>query len=246
MTVSPLILPWLAVGTPLGACVGSFLGTAARRAAAGEEFLSGRSRCDACGVSLSYAATIPLASFLIRRGRCEHCNGAIALTHPGAELAGALVVGLSVLFAPPSLWGPLIAVGWLLVFLAVYDLATLRLPDAGSGMIAAGGLLIAAWRGDLEPQLLVGTVVLVVLLGVTRAFAAARGRVGLGGGDVKLLAALATWTGATLTPVALVLAASAALVWMATQGTLRTQARLAFGPFIAAAFWPVILGRLAA
>jgi len=240
-------LPLLAgFGFLIGACAGSFVATSALRSTAGLDAMSGRSRCDACAVQLSYFATLPIASFIARRGRCANCQARIALAHPVAEVAGGLVVATTMLLAPAEIWIPSIVLGLLLVYLATYDGAILRLPDWATLAVGAGGLFVSAWRGELISSTLTATLTLASLTLAVRGLELVRRHQVFGGGDVKLLTALGFWAGPTLMPIGLVLAACAALAWMASRGRLQSGDRLAFGPFIAAAFWPIVLGRLSA
>ena len=73
----------------VGACAGSFAATAAVRMTRQEAFIAGRSHCDHCGVELGMASTVPVLSFVMRRGACGACGGRIDLSHPIGEVAGA-------------------------------------------------------------------------------------------------------------------------------------------------------------
>ena len=73
-----------------------------------------------------------------------------------------------------------------------------------------------------------------------------RDRDGLGLGDVKLAAVAGAWLGAPATPIAIELAALAAIVaYLARQRRkgrpLRSTARLPFGAFFAPAIWIVCI-----
>ncbi len=64
-----------------------------------------------------------------------------------------------------------------------------------------------------------------------------RGRVGLGLGDAKLLAAGGAWLGVALLPDVLLVSALAGLCWAVG----RRRSRIAFGPFLAGGIWVVWL-----
>lgn len=223
-----LVLPVAVAGTVLG----SFTATAAIRYARGEGFLGGRSHCDECGATLGFAATVPLASYVGFGGAARCCRGRIDPLHPAGELAG-LVIALAAA-APGDLTRDLLVagVGFCLLALTLIDLRTSRLPDPLVAATAVGGLLLSALAG--VERLLAGVVAagtaFLILEALRRAFLRFRGRGGLGGGDVKLLAALGLWLGA-MTPLALALAALLGLLQVTV---LRPKdGRIAFGPALA-------------
>ena len=242
LAASPLVAT---LAFAVGAVGASFACTAAVRSLKGESAILGRSCCDACCVELTLAATVPIVSFLVRRGRCARCNGAIPLVHPASELAGGLAMSLMVLLAPSTVWTPLAVAAMLLVYAGVVDLRSLRIPDVAVLGVAISGGLAASSSGGLGEALATAGVTGGVLTLVAMIFGKMRGQPGLGFGDVKLLAALSIWTGPSLTPIALVLSCAAALAWIRLAPGDRPDRRVPFGPFIAAAFWPFALGRLA-
>src|SRR5690349_21177897 len=63
MTAAPVLVETALLAT-LGACLGSFAATAALRFSRAEPFIAGRSHCDACGMRLGFAATLPLVSYV--------------------------------------------------------------------------------------------------------------------------------------------------------------------------------------
>ena len=86
MVITAYLCLWLAV---LGAVLGSFLDCAVSRRAAGEPWHRGRSRCISCGHPLGARDLVPVASYLLRRGRCRFCGRKIPAECLLAELAGA-------------------------------------------------------------------------------------------------------------------------------------------------------------
>ena len=230
-----IIVPFLWAGAvALGACVGSFIATAAMRGVRGEGFLAGRSHCDACGQPLSFGQTIPVLSYVALRGACADCRSPISRLHPAAEVAG-VAIAAGAMLQPGVPQALLVAtLGATLLATALIDSRTQRLPDALTLIIAlaAGSLAWIKGEDQLWFGLAAAILAFVILEGLRRVFLWRRGESGLGVGDVKLVAALALWLG-PLTPFALALASLAGLAWFAA---FRPAAkRLAFGPFIAAA-----------
>lgn len=72
-----------------GSCFGSFLHVCLSRSG----WLTGRSRCDACGYTLKFFDLIPIFSYLFLRGKCRKCKAKISLSHFVSEI----MMGLSFL-----------------------------------------------------------------------------------------------------------------------------------------------------
>ena len=69
-----LILLWL---VPMGAAMGSFINCMADRIPRGVSLRKPPSYCDSCHTTLTPPELVPLASWLIQRGRCKHCGAGI-------------------------------------------------------------------------------------------------------------------------------------------------------------------------
>ena len=190
--------PAVGLAAVAGLALGSFAVTSGLRLSQGQLALAGRSRCDGCGRTLGFAETVPLLSFLQRRGVCATCRARIDPTHLAGEVGGALVIVTSLL-AGDALRGALLAVlGLILIATVTVDWKAKRLPDAFSLLLAALGASLA-WLRSPEALLTGGIAALtaLLLLGGLRWLTRGRGgEPGLGLGDVKLVAALALWLGA--------------------------------------------------
>ena len=80
----------------VGMMVGSFINLAADRLPRGESVVAPRSHCRSCGRVLNLVDLIPVAGYLIRRGRCATCGVSIGLSSPAIELLCGVLVLLSV------------------------------------------------------------------------------------------------------------------------------------------------------
>lgn len=237
----------------LGAIVGSFIGAALVRLPQGESVATGRSRCDGCGRALASRELVPVASFLVQRGRCRHCDTRIDPWQFAAELSGAVVAVAGVLFARDQVFFALgLVLGWQLLLLGLLDLRHLWLPDRLVVLLAASGLVPAALAGASDIRLLAGPALgaalgFALLWLPARLYRSWRGRDGLGAGDPKLLAAIGVWLG-PLGVVETLLGAS--LIGLAAAGAIALSGRaiglrsaLPFGSCLALAGFAVYLAQ---
>ena len=204
------------------------------------------SRCPHCGTPLRWRENIPLLSYLLQRGRCRHCDAALSRQYPLVELAAAAVALITLAVLGPG--GEAVAVtglAWAFLALTAIDLREQLLPDAITLPALWIGLLLAvAGFGPTPADAIVGAVMGYGLLWlVANGYRWYSGRIGMGGGDLKLLAVIGAWAGWQLLPLALLLAAvPAALVGIALllAGRHRHTA-IPFGPYLALGGWLVLL-----
>ncbi len=202
-----------------GLLLGSFLNVCIVRLPVGESVAWPRSHCRQCDRPIAGWDNIPVLSWLLLGASCRACGGRISWRYPAVELATCVLFVMCCLRFSPGL--P--AAGWallcfLLLGLAAMDAATLLLPDKftlpglGAGIVFAGltaGLRGGAWMPALRASgrsLLAAGVAAAVLLLIAGAYWLARRRMGMGLGDVKLLAMLAAWLGLSQTALVLFLA----------------------------------------
>jgi len=227
-----------------GLLAGSFLGLVSLRLPRDEAFVGGRSRCRGCDRPLEPWRLIPLLSYAVSRGRCTPCGAAISIRYPAMELAGAAIGVCAALTQPTSTAALLTALlGWQLLLIAVVDGEHFWLPDRLTLPLLATGLVAAATldRVSMVESLTGAAIGFGGLWLVARAYRAARGREGLGGGDPFLLAAGGAWTGWIGLPSVLLWSALAGLSVVAarrlTGGRVSGSDRLPFGVYLALGIW---------
>ncbi|MCQ8185050.1 prepilin peptidase [Parvularcula maris] len=246
---------WVLYGAALlvGALLGSFLNVVISRLprSAGLVEAEGRpsglayppSQCEACGRRLRPFDLIPVLSYILLRGRCRTCGAEIGIRHLLVEIGGSLLGVATVYLAPSAL--ALAAIGilfFMLLALTVIDAETGFLPDRLTLPLLALGLGFSFAPFTPSPvQSFIGALVggggLWLLAFAYRLF---RGREGLGGGDVKLVAAGGAWCGAVALPALLLIASVTGLLFALFQmvGGRKERAlsaELRFGPFLCAA-----------
>lgn len=226
---------WLAVS---GAVAGSFLHCAASRWAAGDPHpFQGRSRCGSCGHTLGPRDLVPVFSFLLLRGRCRHCGARIPAGCLTAELAGAaafLCLGLR--FGWSLELGQWLVWAALLLALSLTDCFRRLIPDKLLLLLAANR---AAWflilgHGAREAlEAVIACAVPAALLALVLAMEKLMGREAMGGGDIKLLFALALYLSWAELLLTLLAGCLLGLAWAALTGGRKGTA-VPFGPFLAA------------
>ncbi len=75
----------------IGLALGSFITCITYRFSEGLTFLKGRSFCPNCKAQISWYDNIPVASFIVLRGKCRHCKKPISLRYPAIELTTAVL-----------------------------------------------------------------------------------------------------------------------------------------------------------
>jgi leader peptidase (prepilin peptidase)/N-methyltransferase len=154
----------LAFAFLFGANVGSFLNVVAHRVPLGLSVVRPRSRCPACRTPVRAIDNVPIVSWLLLRGRCRGCKGAISVRYPFVEaLVGllaayavhAIVLGSGRPFAEPEPWihaAAVFAVTAAMTAAALIDVDHRILPDA----ITIPGMWAAPVLAALVPELTLG------------------------------------------------------------------------------------------
>ncbi|MEL6883882.1 MAG: A24 family peptidase [Pseudomonadota bacterium] len=134
--------------------------------------------------------------------------------------------------------------GAMLGWICVVDIRQFRIPDAASLGLVACGLVLSLVSPVVTPGLAVigAAVGYATFAGLGAAFHLRTGQDGLGLGDAKLLAAAGAWLGLQDLPTLVGIAAISAL----TFALVTRQRRIAFGPWLSAAFWVIWVVRISA
>lgn len=215
-----------------GLALGSFLNVVAARVPLRRSIVSPASACMGCGEEIAWYDNIPLASWIVLRGRCRSCGASISARYPAVELVTALLLAGCV---------------W-------------KFGLTGSAAVAAFFCvaLVAVSATDIEHRIIPNRIVLpaaAIVLAANTAlhlspgwalaalgasgflFAAALAYPkGMGMGDVKLALLMGAALGKTVS-VAMMFGMVAALVpgiyLLARHGSAARKMRIPFGPFLA-------------
>jgi len=224
------------LAVPAGLIFGSFATVVAHRVPRQESFIAGRSRCPHCGATIAAYDNVPVVSWLMLRGRCRNCDGAIPARYPLTELAMAALFAATVAILGTDN-GTELALGLtfcaLLVVVTLTDVDRRVIPNAvlGAGAVAAVAIAGIGDPGSLPDRAIAagaaGGFLLLVALAYPR---------GMGMGDVKLAAVMGLYLGRAVAPGLVIGFAAGALVGLALIARLGASARkraVPFGPFLA-------------
>ena len=199
-----------------------------------------RSRCGSCGHQIRWYENVPVLSWIALRAKCSACKAPISVRYPLVEIAtGALFAFAGWKFGPTPTalcWCAALA---LLVSMALIDLDTKYLPDDLTYPLLWGGLLVAAlgWTIPLSAAVWGAVAGYGPLWLIAAGFALLMKRQGMGGGDLKLLAALGAWLGwQAILPIILIASVAGLCVNVPRMvlGKHQRHQQYPFGPFLAA------------
>ena len=202
-----------------------------------------RSACPKCGHALSAWENIPLLSFVVLGGKCRNCRTGISWQYPAVELITGLMFAACIWrFGATPAGGLGLVFSAMLVALSGIDLRTTYLPDQLTLPLLWIGLLASLTTVYVDPvsAILGASVGYLGLRGFSEAFTLVRGKVGMGGGDFKLMAALGAWCGIkALLPIILLSSLVGAIIgslWLLLKDKDR-DTQIPFGQYLAAAGW---------
>lgn len=170
-----------------GIIIGSFLNVCICRLPLKENIVTTRSHCTSCGGQLKWYDLIPLVSWLVLGGRCRQCKAKISVQYPIIEaLNGVLYLIVFWRFGVSIETVLYCLMASALLALSVIDFRTFEIPVGFNILIAVLGLVRVLTDLSNWSEYAIGffsvSVVLYIIYMLTK------GR-GIGGGDIKLMAA---------------------------------------------------------
>lgn len=223
-----------------GLIIGSFLNVLIYRIPRKESIILPRSHCVACGHELGILDLVPLASYLLLRGKCRYCGVKVSPLYPVVELITAIVFTVIFIKGGLTTWT---AVGFIFTAILIVgtftDITTGLIPDKLTYPGIIIGLLLSsftigfklAFFGSLGFAI---TYLLIVFIS----------RGGMGGGDVKLAAVIGAFLGPLNSFLVFIISALLAFIGvipLLISGTANRKTAIRFGPFLAIAAWVVFM-----
>lgn len=201
------------------------------------------SRCPKCHAPVKAWQNIPIVSYLMLGGKCGSCKTPISIRYPLIELLTGILFGVVAWQYGWTMaaFGGLILTA-LLIALTFIDADTQYLPDSLTLPLIWLGLLFNL-NGTFVP---LKSAVLGAVFGYMSLwllcfiYKLLTGKIGMGNGDFKLLAALGAWLGIGILPVLVFMAALIGLIG-AIIGRVAKGQYFAFGPSLAIAGWIILV-----
>ena len=223
----------------------------ALRPDSGERFnlIYPNSRCPHCENPIKPWQNIPIAGYLLLKGKCAGCGLAISPRYPIVEFVTAVLTLIVVLHFGVN-WAALAAcvLTWVLIALALIDYDTGFLPDDLTLPFLWFGLIVNFFNvfASFSSAFFGACAGYLVFWSVNQLFKLVTGKDGMGYGDFKLLAMLGAWLGAASLPLIIILSSfTGAVIGGALILLGRDRAKpIPFGPYLAIAGWiSLIWGR---
>ncbi|MBP2635079.1 MAG: Prepilin peptidase [Firmicutes bacterium] len=228
----------------LGLAVGSFLTTCIYRLPLQLSIVKPRSYCPFCRKQLASRDLVPVISLLLLRGRCRFCGEVLPRRYIYIELLTALIyLWCFFVFGSSLLSIKAMLLATFLIGITVIDLDYQLILDKVVIWLAGIGVFINLVTASLS---LTDIILAVVTGGGVFLLIAVITKGGMGGGDIKFVAALGIWLGLKLTLLTVLLSFFIGGLGSALLLLTRVKKRkdfIPFGPFIAVgAFLSMLYG----
>ncbi len=202
-----------------GIVIGSFLNVCITRIPEGVSIVTPQSRCPRCETPIKAYDNVPILGWLWLNGRCRSCGFPISPMYPLVELlTGMFFVACYLDFGTSPAMVKWLIFTCLLIVLTIIDLRVRLLPDLVTWPGFLVGLFLSArvppqdstasWLSltlfqRIPPSYLVGLLDglmgaafgSLLLWGAAALYKVARGREGMGFGDVKMMAMVGAYLG---------------------------------------------------
>ena len=229
----------------MGICIGSFLNVLIYRLPKGENVTTTNSHCMSCNHRLYAKDLFPLFSWIFLGGKCRYCKAKISMQYPIVEAINGIMYSLIFWFicdATPSLT----LVGYCLAFSAllvttVIDWRTMEIPDSMWITIFVGGAFTyidELIKEGFDAHCLIERVIGIFAASGILFILAVITKGGMGGGDIKLMAACGFLLGWKVVFLALVmggLIGTLYLIFMAIKNKGKVPRKVPFAPHLSLA-----------
>ncbi len=186
-----------AVAFVIGAVIGSFLNVCIYRIPHSISIITPPSHCPVCKSRIAFYDNIPILSYLILRGRCRHCKTKIPITYLLVEtISGITTLIIYARFGLNLESTSYLVLSYTLIIISFIDLKHYIVPDSLSVPLIALGLLSGLFQHMLVHSIIGALVGFASMLAIQFMGKALFKKEALGGGDVKLMAAIGAFIGA--------------------------------------------------
>ena len=216
-----------------GIVIGSFVNVLILRIPIKESVALTRSHCMTCGHVLSWYELIPLFSYLFLGGKCRHCKTHISAQYPIVEALNGILYVILYLACGIGIECILYCLcASALLALSVIDWRTHEIPIVFNIFILLLGLIRLVTDIGNWSQYVIGLFAVSGFLFLL--FLITKGR-GIGGGDIKLMAATGLLLGWQLNIIAFLLGCViGSIIHLSIMAIKKAGRELAFGPYLSA------------
>ena len=179
-----------------GLSFGSFANVCIYRLPRKEPVISSRSRCPSCNSKITAWDNVPIFSYFLLKGKCRQCAVAIPILYPVIEAGTAFLIILGFIkFGVSSKFFIFCIVGPALVIITAIDIKHKIIPNAITlpaivfGLVAGSYLL--GFKNSIIGLFMGGGIFLIT----SEIYYRIRGRIGIGGGDIKFISAVGALLG---------------------------------------------------
>ena len=180
----------------LGSIIGSFLNVVIYRLPRNLSIISPRSFCPECGEMIPLYRNIPIISYILQRGKCNHCSGNISICYPIVEIISAVTLLFTMQIIP---YPAAVLFYWMfvhLLVLSIIDQEWMQIPISILISMALGVVgYHLIWTADLTlplSGLIVGSGFIVFVVGLNWLIFHKQT---MGYGDLIMVAILGAWLG---------------------------------------------------
>lgn len=223
-----------------GLVIGSFVNVLIYRLPKHENFVTVNSHCMSCNHRLKWYDLVPLFSWIFLKGRCRYCGTSISKQYPIIEAINGAGYLLIFLINGISVASGCYCIAFsMLVALSVIDFRTYEIPLGLNITIAVCGIVNAAFDFDNIFYYLIGMVCVSGFLLLL--FLVTKGR-GIGGGDIKLMAAAGLLLGWKHIIIALIIGCVVGSIIHIILMKVSDKSRmLSFGPYLSVGIFIAML-----
>ncbi|MEG1846122.1 MAG: prepilin peptidase [Oscillospiraceae bacterium] len=227
-----------------GLCIGSFLNVLIYRMPLGLDFVhrDAHSMCTTCKHELKWYDLVPLFSFLFLGGKCRYCKAKISYIYPFVEALNAFLYlfayGYACNFTPSLAMLAYALIIPALIVIVFIDFKHQIIPDSMWITVLLGGIVLyidEIIKNGFNISALISRIVgfflvsvILLLIGYLTG--------GMGGGDVKLMAAAGFLLGWKNVLLALILGGVVGVIFLGITKTLKKgdmKKEVPFGPHLA-------------
>ncbi len=205
------------------------------------------SHCPECKKLIRPWHNIPILSYFWLRGRCAHCKAHISIRYPLVE-ALTCIVSVYVAWKFGISWQTIAALllTWISICLIFVDLDHHLLPDQLTLLLLWLGLIFSVFSIFCDSHAaIIGAIAGYLVFAVIQiAFEWITGKIGMGQGDFKFLAAMGAYLGWEMLPLIILLASFSGVIFAVTHMIIKRHFKsvpLPFGPYLAVAGWIAML-----